>query len=183
MTKQVINIGTAANSRNGDPLRTAFNKVNANFTELYAAIGADVQIPAQAGHAGYYLTTNGTTLSWGIPTVFPYQTGNAGKVLTTDGTNVFWGASSGGSGGSSLTAFSVTTNSASSSGSLAYDNVTGIFTFTPPVIPTVPTYTVTTGSASGGGSLSLVGSNISITYPNSNSIFVSLFSLFLFDIY
>ena len=38
MAKQTINIGTAANSRNGDPLRTAFTKVNENFTELYAAV-------------------------------------------------------------------------------------------------------------------------------------------------
>jgi hypothetical protein len=35
MAKQNINIGTAANSGNGDPLRTAFTKVNENFTELY----------------------------------------------------------------------------------------------------------------------------------------------------
>lgn len=35
MAKQTINIGTAANSKNGDPLRTAFTKANANFTELY----------------------------------------------------------------------------------------------------------------------------------------------------
>jgi len=27
MAKQTINIGTAANSKNGDPLRTAFTKV------------------------------------------------------------------------------------------------------------------------------------------------------------
>jgi len=36
MAKQTINIGTAANSGNGDVLRTAFTKVNENFTELYA---------------------------------------------------------------------------------------------------------------------------------------------------
>jgi hypothetical protein len=35
MAKQTINIGTVANDRSGDPLRTAFTKVNANFTELY----------------------------------------------------------------------------------------------------------------------------------------------------
>jgi len=39
MTQQTINTGTAANSKNGDPLRTAFTKVNANFTELYTALG------------------------------------------------------------------------------------------------------------------------------------------------
>lgn len=36
MTQQIINIGTAANDGTGDPLRTAFNKINTNFTELYA---------------------------------------------------------------------------------------------------------------------------------------------------
>ena len=39
MAKQVINTGTSANSKNGDPLRTAFTKVNANFDELYTALG------------------------------------------------------------------------------------------------------------------------------------------------
>lgn len=35
MTKQVINVGTAANDRKGDSLRAAFTKVNENFTELF----------------------------------------------------------------------------------------------------------------------------------------------------
>jgi len=63
MAKQTINVSTP-NSGRGDPLRTAFSKINANFTELYSAIGADVQIPIQTGNAGKVLTTNGTTLSW-----------------------------------------------------------------------------------------------------------------------
>ena len=37
MAKQVINIGTAANDGTGDPLRTAFDKINDNFTELYGS--------------------------------------------------------------------------------------------------------------------------------------------------
>ena len=37
MAKQVINIGTVANDGTGDPLRTAFDKANDNFTELYDA--------------------------------------------------------------------------------------------------------------------------------------------------
>lgn len=41
MTKQSINVGTAANDRKGDSLRAAFQKVNANFTELYTALGLD----------------------------------------------------------------------------------------------------------------------------------------------
>ena len=40
MAKQTINIGSAANDGTGDGLRTAFNKVNANFTELYNADAA-----------------------------------------------------------------------------------------------------------------------------------------------
>lgn len=36
MAKQTIGIGTAANDGTGDPLRTAFDKINDNFTELYA---------------------------------------------------------------------------------------------------------------------------------------------------
>ena len=35
MAKQIILTGTTPNDRNGDPLRTAFTKVNQNFTELY----------------------------------------------------------------------------------------------------------------------------------------------------
>ncbi len=37
MTKQVINVGTTANDKKGDSLRAAFQKVNANFTELYTS--------------------------------------------------------------------------------------------------------------------------------------------------
>jgi hypothetical protein len=64
MTKQIINLGQTANDRTGDPLRTAFQKVNENFDELYSLAGADVQIPVQTGNSGKILTTNGTTLSW-----------------------------------------------------------------------------------------------------------------------
>ena len=39
MAKQNINVGTAANDKKGDSLRAAFVKVNANFTELYKAVG------------------------------------------------------------------------------------------------------------------------------------------------
>jgi hypothetical protein len=64
MARLNINIGTTANDRTGDPLRTAFEKVNQNFIELYTRTGDDIQIPALAGNTGKVLTTNGTTLSW-----------------------------------------------------------------------------------------------------------------------
>ena len=42
MAKQTINIGQAANDKTGDPLRTAFQKVNSNFNEIYSIIGNSV---------------------------------------------------------------------------------------------------------------------------------------------
>lgn len=36
MAQQIINVGAAANDGTGDPNRTAFEKVNDNFSELYA---------------------------------------------------------------------------------------------------------------------------------------------------
>ncbi len=63
MAKQTINIGTAANDGTGDPLRTAFTKTNANFTEIYNA----GLIPSQTGNNARYLTTDGAILSWAVP--------------------------------------------------------------------------------------------------------------------
>ncbi len=42
MAKQTINIGTTANDGTGDQLRSAFDKVNDNFTELYSDDAGDV---------------------------------------------------------------------------------------------------------------------------------------------
>jgi hypothetical protein len=36
MTQEVINIGAQPNDGEGDPLRTAFQKINNNFTQLYS---------------------------------------------------------------------------------------------------------------------------------------------------
>jgi len=36
VTRQAINVGTNPNDYTGDPLRTAFQKTNANFVELYS---------------------------------------------------------------------------------------------------------------------------------------------------
>jgi len=40
MPQQLILVGSNANDRTGDPIRSAFQKANANFTELYDAIAA-----------------------------------------------------------------------------------------------------------------------------------------------
>jgi len=36
MVQKIINVGAAANDGTGDPLRTSFQKINDNFSELYA---------------------------------------------------------------------------------------------------------------------------------------------------
>ncbi len=41
MAVQAVGIGSSANDGTGDPLRTAFNKINENFTEVYALLGQD----------------------------------------------------------------------------------------------------------------------------------------------
>lgn len=46
MTKQTIGIGTVADDGTGDPLRTAFGKVNSNFNELYSLSTSPFGIPA-----------------------------------------------------------------------------------------------------------------------------------------
>lgn len=74
MAKQTINLGTAANNGNdGDDARTAFNKVNDNFTEVYAlASGAQ---PANAK------LTALASAAWAANQL-QYQTG-AGAVANT----------------------------------------------------------------------------------------------------
>jgi hypothetical protein len=42
MAKQTVNLGTMADNKSGDPLRTAFEKINENFDELYAQSGSNV---------------------------------------------------------------------------------------------------------------------------------------------
>lgn len=45
MTRQPINIGTTANDGTGDTLRTAGDKINDNFTELYTILGGHADTP------------------------------------------------------------------------------------------------------------------------------------------
>ena len=50
MAKQTVSLGSSANDGTGDPLRTAFDKINDNFDELYlystAATGNNITITA-----------------------------------------------------------------------------------------------------------------------------------------
>jgi len=60
MTKQTVNVGTSANDRTGDNLRSAFAKINANFDELYTELGLNLDTDLNLGafeFTGSTLTT------------------------------------------------------------------------------------------------------------------------------
>jgi hypothetical protein len=64
MAKQNINVGTAANDKKGDSLRAAFQKVNANFTELYTVLGINADVNLNLGafeFAGSVMSTTDST--------------------------------------------------------------------------------------------------------------------------
>lgn len=84
MAKQVINIGTTANDGTGDPLRSAFDKVNDNFTELYTDDAGDVN----SVNAGTGITVNSTTGAVTVTNSAPDQTValTGGTQISTSGT-------------------------------------------------------------------------------------------------
>jgi hypothetical protein len=64
MAKQSINVGTTANDKKGDSLRAAFQKVNANFTELYTQLGLVNDLTLNLGafeFTGSVMTTTDST--------------------------------------------------------------------------------------------------------------------------
>jgi hypothetical protein len=59
---------------------------------LVATDSTQYVVPSQTSNSGKYLTTDGTTSSWGTVNALPSQTGNSGKYLTTNGTAASWAA-------------------------------------------------------------------------------------------
>lgn len=53
-------------------------------------ITADNVLPSQSSQSGKFLTTNGSTASWGSITGLPSQASQSGKYLTTNGTTASW---------------------------------------------------------------------------------------------
>jgi hypothetical protein len=91
MAKQTINVGTTANDRTGDPIRIAFQKTNANFTEVYDAID-NISIPSQSNTEFISLSnryTLGTPVTFlKVPGVDEYDEIDTGLTLARDPTSV-----------------------------------------------------------------------------------------------
>jgi LEA14-like dessication related protein len=73
MARQNINIGSSANDGTGDPLRTAFDKINDNFIELYGADNDINTLDANMDVNNFAITTGVTN---GDVTITPNGTGN-----------------------------------------------------------------------------------------------------------
>jgi hypothetical protein len=81
LTTPVLGVATAT-SINGTSIPASKTLVATDSTAFV--------VPSQTSNAGKYLTTDGTTSSWGVVDALPSQTGNSGKYLTTNGTAASW---------------------------------------------------------------------------------------------
>lgn len=77
----VLGVATAT-SINATPIPSSKTLVATDSTAFV--------VPSQVSQSGKYLTTNGTTSSWGVIDALPSQTSNSGKFLTTNGTAASW---------------------------------------------------------------------------------------------
>ena len=100
MAKQTVNLGTSANKGDGDPLRTAFTKVNAHFTEVYSLLGAeggdvdDVVAPMLVHNSHTNVTvTRDDAANKIIFSVDPYDGDITGSVFADDSTLLVDGVS------------------------------------------------------------------------------------------
>jgi hypothetical protein len=169
MAKQIINIGTGELTGDGETIRSAFDKVNDNFNELYAGgggsgggatvltdlgitEGTDGQVLKTDGAGTYTFVNVGDLIAdYGGISVSPEDfaedistvnisdladvnapSPSVGEVLKWNGTAWTAQADTVGSGGIALTDISVTSLAAAGSGTLTYNNTTGVFDYTPP---------------------------------------------------
>ena len=90
ITIPTVNDSTIIISQGGvEKGRFSLNQATGDTITLDA--GGSDPLPSQTGHAGEFLTTNGTIASWAnIPEELPAQSGQSGKFLTTNGTTVSW---------------------------------------------------------------------------------------------
>jgi hypothetical protein len=60
MTQEIINTGASPNDTSGDPIRTAFTKVNNNFTDLYPQATPPTHSTGKSGDTAGMMAFDGT---------------------------------------------------------------------------------------------------------------------------
>lgn len=91
MTQQIINVGNVANDGQGTPLRTSFQYINSNFTELYATITPVALANLTAVAGGRAFVSDGNLVASGN---FGAQIGSGGSNVVpvwSNGTNWYIG--------------------------------------------------------------------------------------------
>jgi hypothetical protein len=81
MAQQLIGIGTLPNDGTGDPLRTAGEKINDNFTELYTL---DALPPLRIGTGGQYLNIGAAVAAGAIVITSPGSTLHTSLTFVSD---------------------------------------------------------------------------------------------------
>lgn len=118
--QQSVNVGTGPNTGNGDPLRTAFQELNANDATLYSAFTAAGIVKVANGGLGQGATPANGQIPIGTGSGYTPATLTAGANVTI--TNTAGGieiASSGGGGSATEQFETVTGNTTLSSGTNA----------------------------------------------------------------
>jgi hypothetical protein len=88
--RDLANAGTALTTVSATELGYLDGVTSAVQTQINSK---EATLPSQTGNTGKYLTTDGSSKSWGTVSQYalPSQTGNSGKYLTTNGTAESWG--------------------------------------------------------------------------------------------
>ena len=89
--RDLANAGTALTTVSATELGYLDGVTSAVQTQINSK---EATLPSQTGNSGKYLTTDGTSKSWGTVSQYalPSQTGQSGKYLSTNGTSELWAA-------------------------------------------------------------------------------------------
>lgn len=193
LTIPTVNNATLTIQKNGTSVATFTANSSTNTTANITVTEADT-LPSQTGQSGKYLTTNGTSASWGTVDALPSQSGQSGKFLTTNGTTASWDnapteipSQSGQSGkylttnGTSVSWSAITIPTVNNATLTIQKNGTSVGTFTANASSnvtaniTVPTdlgdltnnagYTKNVGTVTSVNNVSPVSGNVSLTIP------------------
>ena len=83
MAKQTVNLGTMADNKSGDPLRTAFEKINENFDELYAQVNVNTVYQPDPNQGNYILdVTKNIIVLVDIPGAWQLPDGTEGAKIS-----------------------------------------------------------------------------------------------------